>query len=215
MWPVTVSASTSSTRWPRRTWSVAARLIEIVVLPTPPFGLNTQTTVARFVQAAESRPLSDSMIGPLPSSTVWARMSMASTRQRSESAQYGRVKYSSLIVAFVVVADELLEVPRRDDHQGRDVAAVLVEQRVVLERLVEVALAIEDREGEVAARLEQGPELLGRGDGDDVVAGSRELALDGRQLFAREGDGDGLAGHRRGIGSGGAGPSPRTRDRGR
>ena len=102
--PVTVSASTRRTRWPRRTWSVVARLIEMVVLPTPPFGLKTQTTVARFVQAAESRPLSDSMIGPLPSSTVCARMSIASTRQRSESALYGRVKYSSLIVAFVAAA---------------------------------------------------------------------------------------------------------------
>ena len=45
------------------------------------------------------------MIGPFPSSTVWARMSIASTRQRSESALYGRVKYSSSIVAFVVAAD--------------------------------------------------------------------------------------------------------------
>ncbi len=33
--------------------------------------------------------------GPDPSSTVWLRMHIASTRQRSDSAEYGRVKYSS------------------------------------------------------------------------------------------------------------------------
>ena len=73
------------------------------------------------------------MIGPVPSSTVTDRMRIASTRQRIESAVYGRLKYSSLIVAFVVVAEQLVERLRRDDHQGRDVAAVLVEQAVVLE----------------------------------------------------------------------------------
>ena len=64
-----------------------ARLVAIVVLPTPPFGLKITTIVARFVQAAESRPLSDWMIGPVPSSTVCDRMNIASTRQRSESAE--------------------------------------------------------------------------------------------------------------------------------
>ncbi len=95
---------------PRRTWSVVARFIEIVVLPTPPFGLNTATIVARFSPGRCRRPVPPTMIGPLPSSTVWARISIASTRQRSESAEYGRVKYSSLIVAFVAVPAEPLEV---------------------------------------------------------------------------------------------------------
>src|SRR3990170_526105 len=93
MWPVTVSASMSSTRWWRFIWSVAARFVARVVLPTPPFGLKTATIIARRASArGSSSPAA--RIGPLPSSKVWARMSMASTRQRSDSALYGRVKYS-------------------------------------------------------------------------------------------------------------------------
>jgi hypothetical protein len=56
--------------------------------------LKTAITVARWAQPSVSiGPLW--RIGPEPSSTVWLRMHMASTRQRSDSAEYGRVKYSS------------------------------------------------------------------------------------------------------------------------
>ena len=62
--------------------------MEIVVLPTPPFGLKTATIVARLgPPPVVLMPWSDSMIGPFPSSTVWDRMSIASTRQRSDSAE--------------------------------------------------------------------------------------------------------------------------------
>ena len=65
-----------------------------VVLPTPPLGLNTAMIVARRLQASASNG-PPWRIGPDPSSMVWLRMHIASTRQRSDSAEYGRVKYSS------------------------------------------------------------------------------------------------------------------------
>ncbi len=57
-----------------------------VVLPTPPFGLNTAIVVARPFQPFTPLPPA-CRIGPLPSSTVSRRMHMASTRQRIESAE--------------------------------------------------------------------------------------------------------------------------------
>ena len=62
-WPVTVSASTSRTRWPWLSWRAEARFVATVVLPTPPFGLKTAMTVARCCQS----PISVEphwMIGP-------------------------------------------------------------------------------------------------------------------------------------------------------
>jgi hypothetical protein len=58
----------------------------MVVLPTPPFGLKTAMIVARVVQPSASigPPW---RTGPEPSSTVWLRMHIASTRQRSDSAE--------------------------------------------------------------------------------------------------------------------------------
>ena len=91
-WPVTVSASTSRTRWPLWT-SIADRLVAIIVLPTPPLGLNTAISWPRRLQSdASSSPC---RTGPEPSSTATDRMHMASTRQRMDSAEYGRVRYSS------------------------------------------------------------------------------------------------------------------------
>ncbi len=53
-------------------------------------------------------------------------------------------------------AGEPIERPRRHDHQGRDVAPRHVEELVVLQRLVEVALAVEDRDAHVmSARQER------------------------------------------------------------
>ena len=85
-WPVTVSASTSRTCWPWLSWRAEARFVATVVLPTPPFGLKTAMTVARFCQSPISVE-SHWMIGPEPSSIVIDRMHIASTRQRSESAE--------------------------------------------------------------------------------------------------------------------------------
>ena len=83
MWPVTVSASTSRTRRPIAA-SAAETLIAIVVLPTPPFGLKTATSVPLRDQLSMPRgPVW--MIAPVPSSTAIRRMSIASTRQRIAS----------------------------------------------------------------------------------------------------------------------------------
>ena len=75
-------------------------------------------------------------------------------------------------------------------------AAALVEERVVLERGVEVALAVEDRDGDVAAAREERLELVGRRDRDRVEAGLAELGDDGDLLLGRKGDDDGRTGHR-------------------
>jgi len=83
-WPVTVSASMSSTRWPLSV-SMAARFVAIVVLPTPPLGLKIATSWPRRPQS----PVSSApwRMGPEPSSTATERMHMASTRQRMDSAE--------------------------------------------------------------------------------------------------------------------------------
>ena len=85
MWPVTVSASTSSTRRPIAV-RAAARLTAIVVLPTPPFGLKIAMSVPLRDQSSRVRgPVW--MTAPLPSSTARRRIIMASTRQRIDSAE--------------------------------------------------------------------------------------------------------------------------------
>ena len=106
-------------------------------------------------------------------------MHIASTRQRSDSAEYGRRE----ILVFDTAAARVhpSERPVGHDHQGRDRLAVLAEQRVVLERLVEVGLAIEDRDGDVAAAGEQSLELIGVVDGRDREAGRAELGRDRRR----------------------------------
>ena len=83
-WPVTVSASISRTRCPRVT-SAAARLVATVVLPTPPFGLNTRSSWPRWPHSTFSIALWRT--GPVPSSTATERMHIASTRQRIDSAE--------------------------------------------------------------------------------------------------------------------------------
>ena len=67
------------------------------------------------------------------------------------------MKYSSSIEPDVV---EPVERPGRNDHERRDLSTLLVKERVVLERRVEVGLAIED------------------GDGDVVPVGQERLELD-------------------------------------
>ena len=76
----------SRTDWPLLIWRALARLVATVVLPTPPFGLKTATIVARRAQVSASME-PPWRTGPLPSSTVWLRMSMASMRQRIDSAE--------------------------------------------------------------------------------------------------------------------------------
>ena len=159
-WPVTVSASMSRTSGRVAICSAAARFVAIVVLPTPPFGLKTAITVARRAQPSAVHVAPPWRTGPLPSSTVWLRMHMASTRQRSDSAERaGEVSSSTLLAVGLLV--QRSKRPRRDDHQRRDGAAAVVQEPVVLERLVEVGLAVEDRDGDVAAVLEEGLELVG------------------------------------------------------
>ena len=140
---------------PPATWRADARFVAIVVLPTPPFGLKT-TTIGRAGLQPSVSIGPPWRTGPLPSSTVWLRMHIASTRQRIDSAEYGRVKYSSS-TPLPPAAVQPVEGRGGDDHQGRDRAAALAEQRVVLERLVEVGLAVEDRDGDVAAARRGAP----------------------------------------------------------
>ncbi len=83
----------------------------------------------------------------------------------------------------------------RDDHQGRDRPPAVAEQRVVLERLVEVGLAIEDRDGDIAPAGEQSLELVRMGDGRDREAGGAKLGGDRSGFVGWKGDSDGRSGH--------------------
>ena len=100
------------------------------------------------------------MIGPEPSSTVIERMHIASTRQRIESAVYGRLKNSSAESGLNIRSSALGDMTIR----AGIVRAALVEEPVVLERGVEVGLAVEDRDRDVVADLEECLELVGGAD---------------------------------------------------
>ena len=81
---------------PLRIWRAAARLVAIVVLPTPPFGLNTAIDRRALAPAVGLDARRSGGPGPLPSSTVWLRMHIASTRQRM---RLGRVGPGEVLVA--------------------------------------------------------------------------------------------------------------------
>jgi hypothetical protein len=95
---------------------------------------------------------------------------------------------------FVVVPGsagiEALEGALRDDHEGRDRLFLVVEDRVVLERLVEVRLAVEDRDGDVAPLGEDGFELVRPADGDRLEPRLAQLGRDRRGLGCGKRDGD-------------------------
>ena len=61
----------------------------------------------------------------------------------------------------------------------------LVEEAVVLERGVEVGLAVEDRDGDVVADLEERLELVGRADGDRLEPRAAQLVGDDLALRHR------------------------------
>ena len=95
-WPVTVSASSSRTCICFRSWSTAARFVAIVVLPTPPFGLNTAKTGRR------RRPCRSSMLpagedGVAASATSGPGRGSPSPRRASEAHRRstGRSRISS------------------------------------------------------------------------------------------------------------------------
>src|SRR5262245_18436533 len=107
-------------------------------------------------------------------------MHMASTRQRSASGEYGRVKNSSRAPGRA--QRHRGERPRREDHERGDPLAALVKKRVVLERRVEVALAVEDRDRDVATGGEEVFELGRPADRDGVEACLPQLSEDGTLL---------------------------------
>ena len=73
----------------------------------------------------------------------------------------------------------------REDHQGRNLALRLVEQRVVLERRVEVVLAIEDGDGDVSATREEPLQFGGLRDRDGFQVGLGERGRHGPAFFGR------------------------------
>src|SRR5688500_2366237 len=88
-----------------------------------------------------------------------------------------------------------IECPRREDHQRRDLAPAVAEQRVVLERCVEVALAIENRDGDVAARPEERVQIVRAVDRDRIDRGVAQLGQHLALFVCRESDGDGRSRH--------------------
>jgi hypothetical protein len=69
-----------------------------------------------------------------------------------------------------------------------------VQERVVLERDVELALAVEDGHGDPALVEEHG-ELVRAVDRVGIEVGVDELANDLEGFIGRQGDGDGRTGH--------------------
>ena len=61
-----------------------------------------------------------------------------------------------------------------------------MQQGIVLEGLIEVALAVEDRQGDVAARREDALELLGAAHPEHFEARLPQLRADGHHLLMRE-----------------------------
>ena len=70
-----------------------------------------------------------------------------------------------------------------------------MQQRVELERPIEVGFAVEDCHADFATGFEQRAEFVGRGHGDGVVACLSQLSLDGSEFGGGQRDGDGLATH--------------------
>ena len=191
-WPVTVSASTRSTLWPRRDWRTEARFVAMVVLPTPPLGLKTARIVARWAQPSASiGPLCRT--GPDPSSTVWLRMHMASTRHRSDSAEYGRVKYSSS--TSPELGSSRVEGALRDDHQGRDRPPAVTEQRRSTRATGRGRSRRRGSRRPRRAGWRGTPRARPDGDGRDREPGGAKLGGDRSGFLGGKGDSDGRSGH--------------------
>jgi hypothetical protein len=94
-----------------------------------------------------------------------------------------------------MAAVHALERARGEDHEGRDVAPVLAEELVVLERGVEVALAVEDGESDVAARREVSCQLVRPLDHDRIEVGLAEGVGHRAALIAGKRDRDRGTGH--------------------
>ena len=175
-WPVTVSASTSRTFWPLRIWSAEARFVATVVLPTPPFGLKTAMTVARVRPAVGlDRAALEDRAG-----AVVDGLAADAHRLDPPAERLGGVGPGEVLVLDVARASEpsWSRARWRDDHERRDGPAGVAQQRVVLERLVEVGLAVEDRDRDVAAARQERLELVGVADGRDREAGVAQLGGD-------------------------------------
>ena len=106
-------------------------------------------------------------------------------RQRMDSADAGPGEVLVLDGTHHRVAGQSVQGPWRDDHQGRDRAATLAQAGVVLERLVEVRLAVQDRDADVMPLREERLELVGLVDGDGLEAGGPKLGGDGPRLLGR------------------------------
>jgi hypothetical protein len=78
-----------------------------------------------------------------------------------------------------------IEGTSRHYHKRRDVAALLVKEGVHLERSVEVVLAVEDRDADIVALVQQGFQTLGGLDLDRLIAGLSQLRTDGDKLRVR------------------------------
>jgi hypothetical protein len=97
--------------------------------------------------------------------------------------------------AFLDQRHEALEVPGRDDGQGRDRPAGATQDGVVVLGLAGVDLAVEDGQCDVAADIEGLLDLTWMLDLDDLEAGGEELGGDARRFAERKCDGDRWSGH--------------------
>ena len=191
--PVTVSASMSRTCWPRADLERRGEVGRDGRLADAALGVEDGDDRSRGRASRSRRGRRPWRIGPLPSSTVWARMHIASTRQRSDSARYGRVKYSSSSSASRGCR-RAVEGARRDDHRAPGSPPAVVEELVVLERLVEVGLAVEDRRRRCRGGGPGAPRAGRRVDARRREAGARQLGETGSARRRKRED-DGGSGH--------------------
>ena len=104
------------------------------------------------------------------------------------------MKYSSLIRARAGQA-HTVKGTSRHDHQRRDVAIVVVEQRVHLQRAIEVVLAVENGDSDVVPGVQQLLEVVCSLDLDRLVSGLGKLSADSGKLSLRKSNGDGGTRH--------------------
>jgi hypothetical protein len=159
-------------------------LTAIVVLPTPPFGLKTMTIwprcssgssgpppIARLV-LLQFRP-HDPAVGVLDRDLRPDEHGLYSPPER-----LGRVGASEVLVVDAASPGQAhaIEGAGGHDHQRRDVAILVVEQRIHLKRSVEVVLAVQDGDADVAAPVQQRFEVVGGLDLDRLIAGLERAA---------------------------------------
>ena len=164
-----------------------------VLMPTPPLGLKIAMIGERAAQPASIWPWV--MTAPSACSAVtWARMSMASARQRMASGSRGRATTSS-VGGDPIVAEEEVELGVAHDDEQWDRVLAEAQAPDGLEQAGRVVARVEDGEPDRQLGFDDGSEVGRRFEGDRAELGRGERLDDGVALGSGETDGDRRATH--------------------